>query len=221
VRAEPARPLAHEARGHEAGAPRAVRASARPACREDARTARRGLREGSSARARGVRARSVGSGAGGSPRPANPSIRGMNGPPAPHVDPKPDRCDLHPMRRPARNRLLDGLHGNVAKVLCLVVLTAGAAAIQPAVAAHQPARRTTRPSLAAGVLARLNRIRQSNGLAPLAVSPQLVAAARQHSVEMLADGYFGHDSQNGSPFWKRVWRYYGRAAVGENLLWAM
>lgn len=125
------------------------------------------------------------------------------------------------MRRPARNRLLDGLHGNVAKVLCLVVLTAGAAAIQPAVAAHQPARRTTRPSLAAGVLARLNRIRQSNGLAPLAVSPQLVAAARQHSVEMLADGYFGHDSQNGSPFWKRVWRYYGRAAVGENLLWAM
>ena len=45
LRPEPARPLAHAARGHEAGAPRAVGAGARPARLEDDRAARRlGLR---------------------------------------------------------------------------------------------------------------------------------------------------------------------------------
>ena len=43
LRPEPARPLAHEARGHEAGAPRAVRSGARPARLEDDRLAPRAL----------------------------------------------------------------------------------------------------------------------------------------------------------------------------------
>ena len=45
LRPEPARPLAHEARGHEARAPRAVGRGARPARVEDARLARLGPRE--------------------------------------------------------------------------------------------------------------------------------------------------------------------------------
>jgi len=60
----------------------------------------------------------------------------------------------------------------------LVALTAGAAANQPAAAAHQPARRTTRSSLAAGVFVRLNRIRERHGLTALTVSPTLSIAAR-------------------------------------------
>ena len=44
VRPEPARPLAHEARGHEARAPRALRRGARPARVEDARARRRARR---------------------------------------------------------------------------------------------------------------------------------------------------------------------------------
>jgi uncharacterized protein YkwD len=71
------------------------------------------------------------------------------------------------------------------------------------------------------VLERLNRIRESHGLARLAPSRSLAAAARQHSAEMVADGYFAHDSFDGSPFWRRIERYYGSATVGENLLWGM
>jgi uncharacterized protein YkwD len=38
-------------------------------------------------------------------------------------------------------------------------------------------------------------------------------------------GFFGHSSHDGSAFWKRVQRYYGKGryanwAVGENLLWS-
>ncbi len=41
---------------------------------------------------------------------------------------------------------------------------------------------------------------------------------------MLADGYFGHNSADGSAYWKRIERYYPSAhyrswTVGENLLW--
>src|SRR6478609_4459185 len=51
------------------------------------------------------------------------------------------------------------------------------------------------------------------------------AAARQHSAEMAARGYFSHDSMNGSSFDRRIARYYpmGRShywSVGENLLWS-
>ena len=41
---------------------------------------------------------------------------------------------------------------------------------------------------------------------------------------MLADGYFGHGSADGQPFWERVEKFYPQPAsgswrVGENLLW--
>jgi uncharacterized protein YkwD len=80
-------------------------------------------------------------------------------------------------------------------------------------------------SLEQGVLADLNTLRKQHGLAPLRLSARLSAAARQHSSEMAARGYFSHDSANGSTFDRRIARYYPIGAsrfwsVGENLLWS-
>jgi uncharacterized protein YkwD len=59
---------------------------------------------------------------------------------------------------------------------------------------------------------------------PLTLSPSLGAAARQHSRDMLAKGYFAHNSSDGQPFWKRIKSFYsepryGYWSVGENLFW--
>jgi uncharacterized protein YkwD len=80
-------------------------------------------------------------------------------------------------------------------------------------------------ALEQGVLADLNGLRKEHGLAPLRLSGSLSAAARQHSSEMAARGYFSHSSANGASFDKRISRYYpmGRSrywSVGENLLWS-
>jgi uncharacterized protein YkwD len=76
-----------------------------------------------------------------------------------------------------------------------------------------------------GVLDQLNQIRAAHRLTALSPSPTLGAAAQTHSREMLVNGYFGHDSSNGSPFWKRIRAYYpegryGYWSVGENLFWS-
>lgn len=75
------------------------------------------------------------------------------------------------------------------------------------------------------MLAKLNVVRARYGLRPLHLNAQLTDAAAQHSVEMGSDGYFEHDSFDGTPFWKRIDRFYssnghGYWSVGENLLWA-
>ena|SRR5205823_2596375 len=95
-----------------------------------------------------------------------------------------------------------------------------------ATAAAQPLRSDAGGSatLGAQVLSQLNSIRAQRGLVPLRVAPALSAAASLHSREMTQDGYFDHDSADGSPFWKRLERFYpsGKAqfwSVGENLLW--
>jgi uncharacterized protein YkwD len=93
---------------------------------------------------------------------------------------------------------------------------AGATADRPTVAMS---------ALEQGVLADINALRRDHGLAPLRLSARLSAAARQHSDEMAARGYFSHDSANGSSFDKRIARYYPIGAshywsVGENLLWS-
>jgi uncharacterized protein YkwD len=73
------------------------------------------------------------------------------------------------------------------------------------------------------VLAQLNEIRAAHGLAPLTLCPSLSAAARAHTRDMVAKGYFDHSSSNGTPFWKRIRSYYPEGSrtwsVGENLLW--
>ena len=80
-------------------------------------------------------------------------------------------------------------------------------------------------ALERGVLAELNALRKQHGLSPLRVSSRLSAAARQHSLEMAARGYFSHNSANGSSFDRRIVRFYPVSgsrywSVGENLLWS-
>lgn len=89
---------------------------------------------------------------------------------------------------------------------------------------------TTQPTvsldaLSKGVLAEVNSLRKSRGLAPLRLSASLTAAAAQHSNEMARVGYFAHESANGAPFDKRLARFYPMGprhywSVGENLAFA-
>ena len=72
------------------------------------------------------------------------------------------------------------------------------------------------------LLREINRVRTQRGLHELRSSGLLSAAAEHHSRRMAARGFFDHDSPNGSPFWKRVGRFYpsrgfSRWSVGENL----
>jgi uncharacterized protein YkwD len=100
-------------------------------------------------------------------------------------------------------------------LLCGVV--AAPAAVQ--------ARRSALTSLESGVLAQVNVIRARHGLVPLRLSARLTEAAAEHSEQMAVDGFFNHDSANGTAFWKRIGRWYGPSghgywSVGENLLWS-
>jgi uncharacterized protein YkwD len=100
--------------------------------------------------------------------------------------------------------------------LWVVASPAGASSQRPA---------TSLSTLEQGVLSDINALRKQHGLAPLRLSASLSAAARQHSGEMAARGYFSHSSANGSSFDRRIARYYPVAgshywSVGENLLWS-
>ena len=113
------------------------------------------------------------------------------------------------------------MHGGIRTRLAFAPVVALAAALLagPAVAA------TRLSALESGLLAQINEVRRAHGLAPLALSSSLTAAARQHSSEMGRDGYFAHESFDHSAFWKRVQRYYAARgwhswSVGENLLWS-
>jgi uncharacterized protein YkwD len=102
----------------------------------------------------------------------------------------------------------------------LVVLVAAPAAL----ARPDAERQTALQTLELDVLVQLNAVRTSHGLVPLKLNPALDAAARGHTSQMLADGYFAHASADGSPFWKRLTAYTGSAhgawSAGENLLWS-
>src|SRR5438552_16896005 len=89
--------------------------------------------------------------------------------------------------------------GITAFSLWIVASPAGATANHPA---------TALSGLEQGVLADINSLRAQHGLAPLRISSRLTAAARQHSSEMPARGYFSHDSANGSPSHRPIARHY-------------
>jgi uncharacterized protein YkwD len=107
-----------------------------------------------------------------------------------------------------------------ANLLCLFALAAATLLVVPAGAATARPADSVRPALAAGVLTKLNAIRVSHKLVPLVVDKQLTTAALEHSKEMLARGYFSHDSYDGSSYAKRITRHYRKGKVGENLLWS-
>jgi len=110
----------------------------------------------------------------------------------------------------------------VAAALLAAALFATAA---PARTGHAGSGAAQLTRLESGVFEQINFIRSQHGLTDLHLSVRLTEAATQHSREMGLDGYFEHTSVDGSPFWKRIARYYpsgGRHywSVGENLLWS-
>jgi uncharacterized protein YkwD len=68
------------------------------------------------------------------------------------------------------------------------------------------------------VLVLLNEIRHEHGLSSLRGSLALRGAAREHSSDMLARGYFQHDGPN-ERFDVRIRRYLKSPLVGENIAW--
>jgi uncharacterized protein YkwD len=79
-------------------------------------------------------------------------------------------------------------------------------------------------ALGVNVVTELNRVRAARGLRPLRPTASLAAAARRHSSQMGRRGFFAHESADGTPFWRRIERFYGPRGfrsweVGENIFW--
>jgi uncharacterized protein YkwD len=110
-------------------------------------------------------------------------------------------------------------------VLGLAALAGVAATSTPAAVASPRERAATMSQLESSVLGDINAFRVQHGLARLHLNARLTSAARAHTQQMAHDGYFAHESADGSAFWKRLagfypsssWRYW---SVGENLLWS-
>jgi len=94
-----------------------------------------------------------------------------------------------------------------AAVVALLILAPGGAA--PSRAAEDPA---------ASMLAAVNAVRASNGLAALRLEPRLVRAAREHAARMVARDFFDHQDPGGPSLGERlVGVGYGFAFAAENL----
>jgi uncharacterized protein YkwD len=109
--------------------------------------------------------------------------------------------------------------------MAVVAAAALASAVTPSAYATPHRSTVSLTALEQGVLADVNAFRASHSLAPLRLSASLTAAARTHSQQMAADGYFAHNSFDGTAFWKRIKAFYpssryGFWSVGENLLWS-
>jgi uncharacterized protein YkwD len=114
-------------------------------------------------------------------------------------------------------------------VLALTALTCAPASAAPVLVPPTSAQSAVSSPLAlaalrGNVVVELNRVRATRGLTPLRPSPALVASARRHSAQMGARGFFDHNSADGTPFWRRIERFYGGRGfrsweVGENIFW--
>jgi uncharacterized protein YkwD len=107
-----------------------------------------------------------------------------------------------------------------------VVLAAVVAAALgvPATAATPSDVRAVDP-LEQSILAEINDLRRAHGLPALRASSPLARAADGHSRAMASAGFFSHDSQDGTVFWRRIARTYTSKgypywSVGENLLYS-
>ena len=101
---------------------------------------------------------------------------------------------------------------------CLVALVLAAGALMVAAGPVQAATPQWVYMLRA-----INAVRAAHGLRPIAASKGLRAAARHHSQDMLARGYFAHTSPTGSTLVHRVMSSgfvtYGQWWAGETLAW--
>jgi uncharacterized protein YkwD len=118
------------------------------------------------------------------------------------------------------------VRGGFRALIVAAIAAASLVAAAPATSAGDTKRTLQAANaLETGVLSQLNQIRAQHGLAPLRSNARLRAAADAHSAAMGTQGFFAHESRDGSAFWKRVQRFYGPSgygfwSVGENLLWS-
>src|SRR5919198_3726730 len=110
------------------------------------------------------------------------------------------------------------------RVLVVLVASAVLGALAPAAssAPHSTAI-GGRSALERAIGRELNRVRIAQELKPLRFGDGLRAAAAQHSRSMLEQGYFEHESADGSSFDARIKHFYSDRgwqswAVGETLL---
>jgi uncharacterized protein YkwD len=112
----------------------------------------------------------------------------------------------------------------------LLLLVAVAAVPGPATAAtvcasaDGPTAQTSTVALANSALCLVNQERTSRGLRPLKSNRHLARAAGGHARDMVARGYFSHDSTNGASFVDRIRKagYVPSRAfpsLGEDLAW--
>jgi uncharacterized protein YkwD len=109
--------------------------------------------------------------------------------------------------------------------LLLCAIAAATASARPTISHARAGSLVALPSLSAEVAAAVNRVRREHGRRALSPAVGLEAAALRHTVEMGTDGYFSHDSGDGTWFWKRLRAFYPEGAsrcwsVGENLVYA-
>jgi uncharacterized protein YkwD len=111
----------------------------------------------------------------------------------------------------------------VAFALVALAPTGGAPSQARGAAAESTARVLAANAVEAPTIARLNAVRRAHRLHPVRLSAQLAQAARAHAASMGARGYFSHTSADGTPFAKRLARFYAHTArhffVGESLYW--
>jgi uncharacterized protein YkwD len=112
----------------------------------------------------------------------------------------------------------------------LLLSVAVAAGASPASAAtgcasvDVPTARTSTVALANAALCLVNQERSARGLKPLKSNRRLARAANSHAKDMVAHGYFSHDSMNGGTFVDRI-RKAGYVparsfpTLGEDLAW--
>jgi uncharacterized protein YkwD len=109
--------------------------------------------------------------------------------------------------------------------LVFVCAAAVVAIAAPAAVPASSASSTSMTGLESGLLQQLNAVRADHGLSALRPNARLATAAEQHSREMADDGYFDHNSVDGTSFSARVAKWYPLASfhswsVAENLLWS-
>jgi uncharacterized protein YkwD len=126
------------------------------------------------------------------------------------------RPSLALMRRLIRPR------GWVFAAFVLAALTLGA--LTAGVASGEAGSRLTLSSLELGTIAQINQVRVRHGLAPLTLSSALFDSASSHCSDMVAGGYFDHDSASGAGIGARLEAFYPPAnhsyyEVAENILW--
>jgi uncharacterized protein YkwD len=119
-------------------------------------------------------------------------------------------------------------------VLVLLALSGAPAAASPVLVPQAPGASPLLTSgraspaalklLGGSVLQEVNRARVARGLRPLRSARSLAVSARRHSAQMGLRGFFAHESADGTPFWRRIERFYVDDGfrsweVGENIFW--